>query len=87
MDLTTEQVFAAITDHNRGLGDEDKFSTEPLRLVYRASNVQNMRFIDTPGIIANQVSLCVKYTMYFDCYYSQIIMDGLLLQLQKGCWF
>ena len=57
MDLTTEQVFAAITAHNRDLGEKDQFSTEPLRLVYRASNVQNMRFIDTPGIIANQVSV------------------------------
>ena len=41
--LTTEEVFAAITEHNRELGEDDKFSTEPLRLVYRASNVQNMR--------------------------------------------
>ena len=56
VNLKTEQVFAAITDHNKELGDNDKFSTEPLRLVYRASNVQNMRFVDTPGIIANQVS-------------------------------
>ena len=52
--LTTEEVFAAITEHNRELGDNDKFSSEPLRLVYRASNVQNMRFVDTPGIIANK---------------------------------
>ncbi|KAL7554148.1 hypothetical protein ACHAWF_018970 [Thalassiosira exigua] len=52
--LTTEEVFAAITEHNRELGDQDKFSTEPLVLVYRASNVQNMRFVDTPGIIATQ---------------------------------
>ena len=47
-DLSTEAVFAAITEHNRQLGDADKFSTEPLRLIYRASNVQNMRFVDTP---------------------------------------
>jgi hypothetical protein len=49
-----EEVFAAITDHNNKLGNQDKFSTKPLTLVYRASNVQNMRFVDTPGIIANQ---------------------------------
>lgn len=53
--LSTEEVFASITKHNRKLGDLDKFSTEPLRLTYRANNVQNMRFVDTPGIIANQV--------------------------------
>mmetsp|Transcript_3279 Transcript_3279/g.8360 ORF Transcript_3279/g.8360 Transcript_3279/m.8360 type:complete len:817 (-) Transcript_3279:296-2746(-) len=52
--LSTEEVFETITEHNRNLGDEDKFSTEPLRLIYRANNVQNMRFVDTPGIIANQ---------------------------------
>jgi hypothetical protein len=56
-DLTTEEVFAAITEHNKELGNQDKFSTKPLTLVYRASNVQNMRFVDTPGIIANQVSI------------------------------
>jgi GTP1/Obg family GTP-binding protein len=55
-DLTTETVFAAITEHNKWLGNEDRFSTKPLNLVYRASNVQNMRFVDTPGIIANEVS-------------------------------
>lgn len=53
--LSTEEVFASITEHNRRLGDLDNFSTEPLRLTYRANNVQNMRFVDTPGIIANQV--------------------------------
>jgi len=53
-DLTTEQVFAAITEHNRILAKNDSFSTEPLTLVYRANNVQNMRFVDTPGIIENQ---------------------------------
>ena len=56
-DLTTEEVFTAITEHNKQLGREDRFSTKPLTLVYRASNVQNMRFVDTPGIIANQVSI------------------------------
>ena len=56
-DFTTEEVFSAITHHNKELGNQDKFSTKPLVLVYRASNVQNMRFVDTPGIIANQVSI------------------------------
>lgn len=59
--LTTEQVFAAITEHNQSLASQDKFSTESLRLTYRANNVQNMRFVDTPGIIANQVSGCAPY--------------------------
>lgn len=36
------------------LGDEDRFSTEPLYLVYRSNTVQNMRFVDTPGIISTQ---------------------------------
>ena len=50
---TPEEVFAAITEHNRDLGEEDVFSTEPLYLVYRSKNVQNMRCVDTPGIILN----------------------------------
>jgi hypothetical protein len=53
-DLTIEEVFTAITEHNRMLAGEDRFSTEALQLVYRSSNVQNMRFVDTPGIITNQ---------------------------------
>lgn len=52
--LSVSQVFERITNHNRALGDEDRFSTEPLRLVYRARDVQNMRFVDTPGIISNK---------------------------------
>ncbi len=63
MDLTTEEVFTAITEHNKWLAEEDKFSTKPLTLVYRASNVQNMRFVDTPGIIANKVSNSQKTTI------------------------
>lgn len=39
-DLTVDEVFKRVTKHNRNL-------------VYRANNVQNMRFVDTPGIIAN----------------------------------
>jgi hypothetical protein len=52
--LTEEEVFQRITKHNRKLGDEDKFSTEPIHLVYRSSKVQNMRFVDTPGVISNK---------------------------------
>jgi Dynamin family len=52
--LKVNQVFDRITSHNRKLSDEDRFSTEPLRLVYKASNVQNMRFVDTPGIISTK---------------------------------
>lgn len=66
-DLTTEQVFEAITEHNRELGDQDKFSTEPLTLIYRASNVQNMRFVDTPGIIANQASKSIVFAIAIYC--------------------
>lgn len=53
-DLTVNQVFERITAHNKKLGNEDRFSTQPLRLVYKAKNVQNMRFVDTPGIISNK---------------------------------
>jgi Dynamin family len=52
--LKVEDVFERITEHNNRLGSEDRFSTEPLRLIYRANNVQNMRFVDTPGIISTK---------------------------------
>lgn len=52
--LSVQDVFERITEHNQNLGHEDRFSTEPLRLVYRAHNVQNMRFVDTPGIISTK---------------------------------
>jgi Dynamin family. len=52
--LTTDEVFRAITAHNIMLANKDEFSTHSLRLVYRAKNVQNMRFVDTPGIISNK---------------------------------
>ncbi|GKY97236.1 hypothetical protein MPSEU_000682000 [Mayamaea pseudoterrestris] len=51
--LSVGQVFADIVAHNKRLGQEDRFSTVPLRLHYRAKSVQNMRFVDTPGIIEN----------------------------------
>lgn len=47
-------MFQLITQHNKWLGAEDRFSTASLRLEYRAKNVQNMRFVDTPGIISNK---------------------------------
>lgn len=52
--LTIDEVFERITEHNKSLADQDSFSTKALRLVYRAKNVQNMRFVDTPGIISNR---------------------------------
>lgn len=52
--LTVNEVFERITNHNKMLGAEDSFSTEPLYLTYRSAKVQNMRFVDTPGIISNQ---------------------------------
>jgi len=54
--LSTDQVFATITTHNRSLGEKDSFSTVPLRLIIRSQRVQNMRFVDTPGIISNKDS-------------------------------
>ena len=51
--LSVNQVFQLIIAHNKKLGDEDRFG-ESLYLVYRAKNVQNMRFVDTPGIISNR---------------------------------
>lgn len=52
--LTVNEVFERITKHNKKLGAEDSFSTKPLHLIYRSAKVQNMRFVDTPGIISNQ---------------------------------
>jgi len=52
--LAIDSVFELITGHNKKLADEDRFSTESLKLVYRSNDVQNMRFVDTPGIITNQ---------------------------------
>ena len=51
--VSVDKVFADIVAHNKRLGEEDRFSTAPLRLHYRAKHVQNMRFVDTPGIIEN----------------------------------
>jgi GTPase SAR1 family protein len=54
--LSVEAVFQRITDHNKVLANKDCFSTKALKLVYRAKNVQNMRFVDTPGIIVTKSS-------------------------------
>lgn len=53
-DLSVDKVFDRITSHNKKLASEDRFSTTPLRLVFRSKAVQNMRFVDTPGIITNK---------------------------------
>jgi hypothetical protein len=53
-DMSMDAVFKAITEHNKRLAEEGRFITMPLNLVYRANNVQNMRFVDTPGIISNK---------------------------------
>ena len=45
-----------MTQHNRRLERQNRVSKEPLHLVYRAKHVQNMRFVDTPGIKMNQDS-------------------------------
>ena len=52
--LTVQEVFERVTEHNQKLAKEDCFSTEPLRLVFRSPSVQNMRFVDTPGIISTK---------------------------------
>jgi hypothetical protein len=52
--ITVEMVFEKITGHNKMLEGIDAFSTKPLHLIFRANNVQNMRFVDTPGIITTQ---------------------------------
>ena len=56
--MTVDAVFEAITEHNKKLADEDRFSTKPLTLVYRSNNVQNMRFVDTP------VSNCAVHILW-----------------------
>lgn len=52
--LSVDRVFELITNHNKNLASRDCFSTNPLRLIFRSANVQNMRFVDTPGIISNK---------------------------------
>jgi hypothetical protein len=52
--LSTDEVFERVTEHNKELADNDMFSVEPIRLIFKSSNVQNMRFVDTPGIISNK---------------------------------
>jgi GTPase SAR1 family protein len=52
--LTVDAVFEIVIQHNKELEKADTFSNEPLRLIFKSSQVQNMRFVDTPGIIANR---------------------------------
>ena len=52
--LSVDEVFKRIVAHNKSLADEDRFSTKPLRLVFKSKHVQNMRFVDTLGIISNK---------------------------------
>jgi len=51
--FTINEVFTKIVEHNRKLGDEDRFSSKSLYLVYKSKDTQNLRFVDTPGIISN----------------------------------
>ena len=53
-DLSTDKVFEYVTGHNKALNEKDMFSVEPLRLIYKSRTVQNMRFVDTPGLISNK---------------------------------
>ena len=53
-DLGVDAVFKMITAHNKDLAAQDRFSTKPLRLIFKSKHVQNMRFVDTPGIISNR---------------------------------
>ena len=52
--LSVDEVFSRITAHNKDLALQDTFSTKPLHLTFRSASVQNMRFVDTPGIISNK---------------------------------
>jgi len=52
--ISLDETFRRIVEHNRNLGAHDRFSTKPLVLIFRSKDVQNMRFVDTPGIISNQ---------------------------------
>ncbi|GAX29312.1 hypothetical protein FisN_16Hh254 [Fistulifera solaris] len=56
-DLPVNEVFKRINAHTMMLGNEDRFSTKPICLVYRANNVQNMRFVDTPDLLRCQKEL------------------------------
>jgi len=54
-DLTVNEVFSAVTKHNMALGEANTFCSEPIFLVIRSQHVQNMRFVDLPGIISNKL--------------------------------
>ena len=50
--LNCKEAFALINKHTEMLSDEQSFSVEPIYLTFRARNVENLRFVDTPGIIS-----------------------------------
>eukprot|EP00392_Amoebophrya_sp_AT5.2_P007529 g7544.t1 len=52
--LSVSDVFRSVTAHNEKLAAANKFSRESLFLIVRSRHVQNMRFVDLPGIISNR---------------------------------
>jgi Dynamin family len=54
INLSVQDVFERVTQHNQRLEAENRVSKKALHLIYRANNVQNMRFVDTPGTKMNQ---------------------------------
>lgn len=51
--LNSTNVFELITRHNLCLDKANRFSAVPLYLVVRSNKVQNMMFVDLPGIVSN----------------------------------
>ncbi|KAL3911949.1 MAG: hypothetical protein SGPRY_008506 [Prymnesium sp.] len=49
--IAKREVFKKITEHNSSL---DGFSSEPLRLTVKSKVIQNMMFVDLPGIITTK---------------------------------
>ncbi|CAD7922318.1 unnamed protein product [Amoebophrya sp. A25] len=52
--LPVEDVFKSVTMQNETLAKKNEFSKKPIYLVIRSKEVQNMRFVDLPGIISNK---------------------------------
>lgn len=52
--LSVEVVFEQVNGHNQALADQKKFSSDSIYLIVRSRHVQNMRFVDLPGIISNK---------------------------------
>jgi hypothetical protein len=59
--ISVETVFKLITDHNKKLAALDRFSTEPLRLEFRSSKVQNMRYEPTASNLSHS-SIALLFT-------------------------